>query len=155
MFGDRHLKWANIPLCAWCLMTGKKFNYQSGCRGRRDGLVLRNQNQERTAQKQMLTMAIFLSEKASRLSLKIIQLRWVFRTYRFIFNLVIKTYMNNLVVSTAVVAKLFNWVHSSPGGFTLHMTGYAPACTKSVEKGSFLDIRRRRRLLQKGYIFRC
>ena len=38
---------------------------------------------------------------------------------------------------------------------TLHMTGYAPACTKSVEKGSFLDIRRRRRLLQKGYIFRC
>ena len=42
-----------------------------------------------------------------------------------------------------------------PGGFTLHMTGYAPACTKSVEKGSFLDIRRRRRLLQKGYIFRC
>ena len=44
---------------------------------------------------------------------------------------------------------------SRPGGFTLHMTGYAPACTKSVEKGSFLDIRRRRRLLQKGYIFRC
>ena len=42
-----------------------------------------------------------------------------------------------------------------PRGFTLHMTGYAPACTKSVEKGSFLDIRRRRRLLQKGYIFRC
>ena len=37
----------------------------------------------------------------------------------------------------------------SLGGFTLHMTGYAPACTKSVEKGSFLDIRRRRRLLQK------
>ena len=22
-------------------------------------------------------------------------------------------------------------------GFTFHMTGYAPACTKSVEKGSF------------------
>ena len=44
---------------------------------------------------------------------------------------------------------------SVPGGFTLHMTGYAPACTKSIEKGSFLDIRRRRRLLQKGYIFRC
>ena len=43
----------------------------------------------------------------------------------------------------------------APGGFTLHMTGYTPACTKSVEKGSFLDIRRRRRLLQKGYIFRC
>ena len=42
-----------------------------------------------------------------------------------------------------------------PGGFTLHMIGYAPACTKSVEKGSFLDIRRRRRLLQKGHIFRC
>ena len=42
-----------------------------------------------------------------------------------------------------------------PGGFTLHMTGYAPACTKSVEKGIFLDIRRRRRLLQKGYIFGC
>ena len=40
-----------------------------------------------------------------------------------------------------------------PGGFTLHMTGYAPACTKSVEKGCFLDIRWRRRLLQKGYIF--
>ena len=33
------------------------------------------------------------------------------------------------------------------------MTGYAPACTKSVEKGSFLDIRRRRRLLQKGIFF--
>ena len=48
-------------------------------------------------------------------------------------------------------AKQWDW----PGGFTLHMTGYAPACTKSVEKGSFLDIRRRRRLLQKGYIFRC
>ena len=46
---------------------------------------------------------------------------------------------------------LYPW--SDPGGFTLHMTGYAPACTKSVEKGSFLDIRRRRRLLQKGYIF--
>ena len=42
-----------------------------------------------------------------------------------------------------------------PGGFTLHMTGYAPACTKSVEKGSFLDIWWRRRLLQKGYSFRC
>ena len=42
-----------------------------------------------------------------------------------------------------------------PEGFTLHMTGYAPVCTKSKEKGSFLDIRRRRRLLQKGYIFRC
>ena len=42
-----------------------------------------------------------------------------------------------------------------PGGFTLHMTGYTPAYTKSVEKGSFLDIRWRRRLLQKGYIFRC
>ena len=41
------------------------------------------------------------------------------------------------------------------GGFTLHMTGYAPAYTKSVEKGSFLDIQRRRRLLQKGYIFGC
>ena len=24
-----------------------------------------------------------------------------------------------------------------PGGFTLHMTGYAPAYTKSLEKGSF------------------
>ena len=24
-----------------------------------------------------------------------------------------------------------------PGGFTRHMTGYAPACIKSVEKGSF------------------
>ena len=46
-------------------------------------------------------------------------------------------------------------LHMCPGGFTLHMTGYAPACTKSVEKGSFLDIRRRRRLLQKGYIFCC
>ena len=44
---------------------------------------------------------------------------------------------------------------NNPGGFTLHMTGYAPACTKSVEKGSFLDIQWRRRLLQKGYIFRC
>ena len=51
-----------------------------------------------------------------------------------------------------------------PGGQVAHpgrpwlrqcMTGYAPACTKSVEKGSFLDIRQRRRLLQKGYIFRC
>ena len=42
-----------------------------------------------------------------------------------------------------------------PRGFTLHMTGYTPECTKSVEKGSFLDIWRRRRLLQKGYIFRC
>ena len=38
-------------------------------------------------------------------------------------------------------------------GFTLHMTGYAPACTKSVEKGSFLAIWRRRRLLQKGIFF--
>ena len=37
----------------------------------------------------------------------------------------------------------------------LHMTGYAPAYTKSIEKGSFLDKRRRQRLLQKGYIFRC
>ena len=34
-------------------------------------------------------------------------------------------------------------------GITLHMIGYAP-----VGKGSFFDIRRRRRLLQKGYIFR-
>ena len=40
-----------------------------------------------------------------------------------------------------------------PGGFTLHMTGYAHVYTKSVEKGSFLDIRRRRHLLQTGYIF--
>ena len=38
-------------------------------------------------------------------------------------------------------------------GFTLHMTGYAPACTKSVEKGSVLDIWWRRRLLQKGIFF--
>ena len=49
----------------------------------------------------------------------------------------------------------FVYLSVHPGGFTLHMTGYAPACTKSVEKGSFLDKRRRRRLLQKGYIFRC
>ena len=48
-----------------------------------------------------------------------------------------------------------SWPAMWPGGFTLHMTGYAPACTKSIEKGSFLDIRWRRRLLQKGYIFRC
>ena len=41
----------------------------------------------------------------------------------------------------------------NPGGFTLHMTGYAPACTKSVEKGSFLDKRQRRRLLQKMVYF--
>ena len=26
---------------------------------------------------------------------------------------------------------------SIPGGFILHMTGYAPACTKSLEKGGF------------------
>ena len=44
-------------------------------------------------------------------------------------------------------------VYVTPGGFTLHMTGYAPACTKSIEKGRFLDIRRRRRLFQKGIIF--
>ena len=46
------------------------------------------------------------------------------------------------------------WNEYSPGGVTLHMTGYAPACIKSVEKGRFLDIQRRRRLLQKGYTFR-
>ena len=46
-------------------------------------------------------------------------------------------------------------VETFPGGFTLHMTGYAPACTKSVEKGSFLDIRWRWRILQNGCIFRC
>ena len=45
------------------------------------------------------------------------------------------------------------WVPPSAGEFTLHMTGYAPAYTKSVEKGSFLDIRWRRRLLQKGIFF--
>ena len=45
--------------------------------------------------------------------------------------------------------------YTYPGGFTLHMTGYAPACTKSVEMGIFLNIRRCRRLLQKGCIFRC
>ena len=44
-------------------------------------------------------------------------------------------------------------IAQNPGGVTFHMTGYAPACTKSVEKGSFLDIRRRRRFLQKGYFF--
>ena len=42
-----------------------------------------------------------------------------------------------------------------PGGITLHMIGYAPAFTKSVEKGTIFDIRRHRRLLQKGYIFHC
>ena len=31
-----------------------------------------------------------------------------------------------------------NWAHTPPGGFSLHMTGYAPACIKSVEKGTFL-----------------
>ncbi len=39
------------------------------------------------------------------------------------------------------------------GGGSLKMDGYASAFTKSVEKGSFLLIRRRRRLLQKGYGF--
>ena len=38
---------------------------------------------------------------------------------------------------------------------SLHMTGYAPVYTKSVGKGSFFDIRWHRRLLQKGYNFRC
>ena len=65
---------------------------------------------------------------------------------------------SHLMVSSAMGLKLgvFGFLLTThPGGFTLHMIGYAPACTKSVEKGSFLDIRRRRRLLQKGYIFRC
>ena len=45
---------------------------------------------------------------------------------------------------------------SAPWGVTLHMTGYAPTYTKSVDKGRvFFDIRRSRRLLQKGYIFCC
>ena len=40
-------------------------------------------------------------------------------------------------------------------GVTLHMTGYPPTCTKSIEKGSVLDIQRCQRLLQKGYTFHC
>ena len=44
---------------------------------------------------------------------------------------------------------------SQSQGITLHMTRYAPAYTKSIKKGSFFDIQCRRRLLQKGYIFRC
>ena len=38
-------------------------------------------------------------------------------------------------VSVRLLADLSSLLYD-PGGFTLHMTGYAPACTKSVEKGS-------------------
>ena len=41
----------------------------------------------------------------------------------------------------------------SPGGATLKMSGYAPAFKKSVEKGPFSTIRRRRRLFKKGVLF--
>ena len=40
-------------------------------------------------------------------------------------------------------------------GITLHMTGYSPAYTKSVEKGSFLTYKVVDVCLQKGYIFHC
>ena len=41
----------------------------------------------------------------------------------------------------------------SPGGATLKMSGYAPAFKKSVEKGPFSTIRRRRRLFKKRGTF--
>ena len=44
---------------------------------------------------------------------------------------------------------------SQPREVTLHKTGYASTYTKSTEKGSFLDNRRRRRLLHKGYTLCC
>ena len=46
---------------------------------------------------------------------------------------------------------LFCVPSEKPGGVTLHMTVYAPAYTRSVEKGSFFDMGRPQRLLQRVY----
>ena len=71
---------------------------------------------------------------------KIYKFICVYNRYHMQVNCMYQLVVNRMTLALLVINFKSHTLFSQtfqPGGFTLHMTGYAPACTKSIEKGSF------------------